>query len=131
MRIAIFFLALGFYVNASATSCPDISVTGIASQDAFNKFLISLKAATKDPKAMTKHVLFPLRVNAKPKMKPIKNEEDLQKHFAAVFSDNVLKVIDSQKVEEIFCRDQGVMLGDGEIWIRQEKDKIGIVVINQ
>jgi len=37
-----------------------------------------------------------------------------------IFSPKVLKIIDSQKVEDIFCKWSGVMLGNGEVWLNAE-----------
>ena len=113
-------------------SCPDLSVTGIENREAFLKYLGDLKtaAAAKDSKALARLVIFPLRVNASPKKKTLKNEADLKKHFSAAFTDKVLKAIAAQEAEQIFCRDQGAMIGNGEVWIQKDKDKIGIGAIN-
>jgi hypothetical protein len=113
-------------------SCPDLSITGIHSKNELSKAFTALKtaAAAKDVSAISKVVLFPLRVNANPKRKPIKNEAELKKEFSSIFTAKVLSAIESQKFEELFCRDQGAMIGDGEVWINERKGKIGIASIN-
>lgn len=113
-------------------SCPDLSVTGISKKDELLKVFDGIKSAalSKDSIAIEKYILFPLVVNSKPKRKPLKNKEELQKDFAKVFTSKVLKVIELQKFESLFCRDQGVMIGDGEVWINESQGKIGIAVIN-
>jgi hypothetical protein len=113
-------------------SYPDLSITGIHNKDELSKYLNSLKAAAaaKDVAAISKSNIYPLRVNAKPKRKPINNEAELKKDFPSIFTSKVLTAITSQKFEELFCRDQGAMVGDGEAWLNERNGKIGITTIN-
>jgi uncharacterized protein len=111
--------------------CHDISVTGIKSKGAFFKFLDTLKSiiSAKDSDAINKLVIFPLRVNANPN-KVIKTPIELKQNFSFVFNEKIVKAITFQKPEEIFCNYQGAMIGNGEVWISQSGDKVGIYVIN-
>jgi hypothetical protein len=120
------------FAQAIGASCPDLSVTGIRSKDELSKFLGSLKraATSRDAAALSKAIHYPLHVSTEPKRKPIKNEEDLKKNIDSIFTAKVLSAIERQKFEEIFCRDQGAMLGDGEVWIDEQRGKIGVKTIN-
>lgn len=105
-------------------SCPDLLVSGVESKEKLFAFLAQLKLA-KDPDALVKQVIFPLRVNGR-----LKNKQEVKKRFQEVFTPKVMKAIAEQEKETIFCRDQGVMLGDGEIWLGQRKGRIGIISLN-
>lgn len=113
-------------------SCPDLLVTGIFSKEAFLKYLKELKIAaeTKNSKKIAKYINFPLRVNTSPKPLFIKNKSQFNKKFNLIFTPGVLKAIQKTAPEDIFCRDQGAMMGNGEVWIREIKGKIGINSIN-
>jgi hypothetical protein len=39
-------------------------------------------------------------------------------------------VITAQKLEDLFCQYQGVMFGDGEVWVQKIQGKVGISAIN-
>ena len=112
-------------------SCPDVSVTSINSNEALVRYLAALRtaASTKDPDAMARLVIFPLQVNASPAY-TVNNAVDLRQRFSTIFDDDMLKAIAVQKPDDVFCNSQGVMLGNGEAWIDQEGDRIGIVVVN-
>ncbi len=140
MKILIMILCFTAFVTSGkaqeslnvGSSCSDLSVTGIKSKENLLKFLGDLKTAvlSKDVNSISKFVLFPLQVNAKSKKKIIKNQADLKKEFTSVFTETVLKAIANQEAERIFCRNQGAMIGDGEVWIRQKNEQIGISTIN-
>jgi hypothetical protein len=121
-------------VNAEelGKSCPDLPVAGISSKDTLVTFFHSLKSAAslKTSAAFAKLVHYPLRVNAGKKKRLIKNEAELKKGFATIFTSQILSALESQKFEELFCRDQGVMIGNGEAWINEQDGKIGIYTIN-
>ncbi len=132
--IFIGLLMISFFGHAQeiGSSCPDLSVTSIKSKDKLLKVFSSLKSAVaaKDVVNISKAVIYPLRVNSNPKRKPIRNEAELVKEFSSVFTVDILKAIQSQKFEDLFCRDQGVMIGDGEVWINERNGKIGIETVN-
>jgi hypothetical protein len=130
--VALLVISLPGFSQEIGGSCPDLSVTGIHSKDEFSNAFKALKTAVaaKDISAISKVIIFPLQVNAKPKRKPIKDEVEFKKEFSSIFTAKVLSAIESQKFEELFCRDQGAMIGDGEAWINERKGKIGIATIN-
>lgn len=110
----------------------DVSATGILSKEELSKFLDRLKAAAtaNNVAAISKAVLYPLKLNERQERKIIKDGAELKKIFSSVFTKKILKAIKTQKFEDLFCRDQGAMIGEGEVWIDEKNGKIGIVVIN-
>lgn len=115
--------------SSEGSGC-DLSVPGI-DKEKFLSWFSKLKAAasTKDFKALNDFVLLPLQANTKPR-KIIKNKADLEKVSASLFTPKVLSSISSQEIDKLFCRDQGVMTGSGEVWISQRGAQIGITSIN-
>lgn len=122
----------GVYAQAVGPSCPELSIAGIDSQPALREFLKALQSAAvaKDKDALAHDALYPLRVNSKRKAMTIKTRAELKSKFDLIFSHKVLRAIALQKFHDLFCRDQGVMIGDGEVWIGARDGKIGIVSIN-
>jgi len=100
-------------------SC-DLSLFGIKDKDEFLRFDHDLRAAieTQESARLAPLILFPLRVNyAGDKHLSLKDDAGLRKQFPGVFSAAVRAAIAQQKIDALFCRDQGIMYGDGEIWI--------------
>ncbi len=111
------------------TDC-DFDSAGVE-KDLFLSFFPKLKAAakTKDSAALSSLVLYPLRFNSQSR-RSIKNASSLKKDFSKIFNDKVLAAIANQEAKDLFCRDQGVMLGEGEVWIQQKGKTVGISSIN-
>ena len=109
----------------------NLSVAGFTSKEPFLKFFDELKAASQkgDKAKLMNLVHYPLAINAG-KPQKIKSKSQLKAKFEAVFTEKVKTVIASQKLEALSCRDQGVMYGDGDIWVGLEKGKVGITSIN-
>jgi hypothetical protein len=49
----------------------------------------------------------------------IKSAKDLRRAFRRIFTDRVKAAILSQNLEDAFSNYQGVMVGDGEVWITE------------
>lgn len=116
-------------------SC-DLSIFGVKDKDGFLRFDQALRSAMEkqDAAALTPLILFPLRVNyAGGKHVFLNNDAGFRKQFSSVFSSAIRKAVAQQKTDTLFCRDQGVMYGDGEIWIGVEgtkADRFGIQTVN-
>lgn len=102
-------------------------------QEFFDFFkLLQNAAKSKDKTDFLNLVLFPLNthlIGVKGRVS-IKTKKELKKNLSEIFSDNILQVISNQKISTLFCNYQGVMLGNGEVWIGKYKEKIGIKTIN-
>jgi hypothetical protein len=95
-------------------------------------FLDALKTAarTKDRKAMSKLVSYPLSVNKKKKSVAYKTPATLLANFDTVFTPAVLEAIQRAEYEQLFVNIDGIMLGNGEIWCRNADGAIRIFVVN-
>lgn len=109
----------------------NLGVTGIEDKAAFIKFFSELKTAfaSKDQDAIGKVMLFPFKVNGD-KRYSVKDMAEFKKKFNSIFTKKITDAVVSQDIGNLFCRDQGVMIGSGQVWITQRKDKIGVYVIN-
>ena len=116
--------------SAESSGC-DLSVPGFDSKEPFLKFFGQLKAAAakKDKAALSGLILYPMGVNGKG-AKTIRTPADFSKNFDSLFTPKIQSVIEKQQLDKLFCRDQGVMYGDGEIWVGVSKGKVGIKTLN-
>jgi len=84
-------------------------------------------------------VSYPLKVGLRGKEKTFRNQDALQKSYDAVFTPALSQVIVNQKYENLFARDQGVVVGDsGQLWFGEvcqdkacKQKQIMITRINQ
>jgi|SRR3989339_1337277 len=82
-------------------------------------FVNKLKMAVRHHrvKMMAQMIAYPLTVNGKP---TIQNKQAFIHSYSALFTSQVKKAIANQKLEALFVNYQGVMLGNGEIWINKQ-----------
>ncbi len=109
----------------------DLEVAGFDEKESFLKFFPLLKEAvrTKDPKKISPYMLYPFKVNGKTTIK-IKDPQEFEAKFKTLFTEKIISVITAQKLEDLFCQYQGVMFGDGEVWVQKIQGKVGISAIN-
>jgi hypothetical protein len=72
-----------------------------------------------NPRALTKLIGFPLRVNFAGGTRSYPDRRSVERDFSQVFTPQVRQAILSQRSDEIFVRDQGAMIGSGEVWFSQ------------
>ena len=114
---------------AQAAECEDFSQFGFKDRGAFLKYFADLKAA-KTPEEFAKLVIYPLRVNRKPKPLIIQNEAAFTKDFKEVFPDKTIEAIRKAEQKDNFCNYQGMTIGNGTVWIDNKNDRTGIFVVN-
>jgi hypothetical protein len=112
-------------------SC-DLSIFGDKDTKIYLEFDKELRVAIakQDPVAMAFLVHFPLRVNSDGGKTSLDDPEALQAHFQEVFPEKVRKAIMDQNPAQIMCRDQGIMYGNGEVWVNVARFGFAIEVIN-
>lgn len=110
----------------------DLSVHGFSSNKSFDQYFVLLNKAMRsnDKSAVSNMVHYPLIVLQKGKKTLVKSSDDLIKRFDTIFSRKVVSAIDKQSKDKLFCNARGAMYGDGEVWIQQRKNKIGISTVN-
>ena len=136
--LRILLISMVFATQAAAQNigkdCPDLSVTGMHSKEQLFSFVSTLKKAiaAKDIQNISKTIIFPLRVNThNSKSYQVKNEREFNNLFSKIFTPAVINAIQIQNPNDLFCRDQGVMIGQGEVWINEINGKVGIFTINR
>jgi hypothetical protein len=108
-------------------------MAGIDSPKDARNFHEHLKAAArnKDNDALAALVHYPLAMYDNGKVVHIyRSRKALLKNFSATFTPKVLKAIEDAKYETLFVRDQGAMIGDGEIWFVGWDGQVLIKTIN-
>ena len=140
MRI-IFVLFIGLTLGAcqhkqhsSAThNTNKYSVAG-TNQTAVTGFLAQLKTAAKKNSAsmFSKLISFPLRVNVHHRTVFV-SKRRFNKQYKQIFTATLKKIILASDAGTLFVNSQGVMLGNGQIWVRPsgKAQSLKIFVINQ
>lgn len=110
------------------------AAAGIDDPKAFIKMFEVAKTAVAvgDKEAVAELVLFPLRVNAETS-REVTSKEAFIAQYDTIITDPVKAALAKQKVDELFVRDQGVMVGAGEIWFgasAEEPQVYGIIAVN-
>lgn len=99
--------------------------------DQFHSFFKDFKAAliAGNSQRVVELVRYPLQVNSTP-AKQIKNKAELARQYGQVFSNSVLKDIQAAEPAAIFCSDGRAMLGNGLVWVRGDKGRVAVDVVN-
>lgn len=110
------------------------AAAGIDDPKAFIKMFEIAKTAVAvgDKEAVAELVLFPLRVNAETS-REVTSKKEFIDQYDTIITDPVKAALAKQKVDELFVRDQGVMVGAGEIWFgasAEEPQVYGIIAVN-
>jgi len=110
------------------------AAAGINDPKAFIKMFEVVKAAVAagEKDAVAELVLFPLRVNGETPME-IKSKEEFVEKYDQIMTQSVKDALAAQKVDNLFVRDQGVMVGDGELWFgasAEDPQVYGMIAVN-
>ena len=54
----------------------------------------------------------------------------LSANYARVFTPEVKAAVAAAKADNLFARDQGVMIGNGEIWMNEIRGSMKIITVN-
>jgi hypothetical protein len=107
---------------------------GISDPAHVTQFVARLKqaVAADDRAAVAAMVNYPLTVNAAGgRSMTYRNAAALSANYARVFTPEVKAAIAAAKANDLFSRDQGVMIGNGEIWMNELHGAMKIVTVNQ
>lgn len=110
------------------------AAAGIDDPAAFIKmFEIAKAAVAADEKAaVAELILLPLQVNGETPI-TIKSKEEFIEKYDQIITPSVKDALAAQKVDDLFVRDQGVMVGSGELWFgasAEEPQVYGIIAVN-
>lgn len=98
-------------------------VAGITDPRAFRHFVERFQGwvAKGQADSIADHTRFPLRI--------AKSRKVFLENYNKIFTDPVKAAIAGQNLKQIFRRDQGAMLGQGEVWIGQkEQDTVAFEI---
>lgn len=106
-------------------------VAGITNPVAFEAFFGQLQEAVKkgDKNEVANHVKYPLRVNKEGASRFVHGEKQFVTEYDLIMTEKVREALLHQNVTNTFVNDQGVMVGDGELWLGQFGNKFSIFAI--
>ena len=98
-------------VTPAAPAAPDYAVGGFSDVKAFEAFYTKFQFAIGSPK-MQKEVA---AMVAYP-IKGAKNAKEFIANYDKIVTPKVKESVKNQTFDKLFCRDQGCMVGDGQVW---------------
>jgi hypothetical protein len=134
MRVVLALL-IALFVVASGPARADnpYAVAGISDPAHVTQFLDRLKQAmaADDHATVAAIVKYPLTVNSSPG-RPVtyRNAAALSANYARVFTPEVKAAVAAARPDNLFVRDQGVMIGNGEIWMNEVGGSMKIITVN-
>ena len=131
--ILVFLIALFAVASGPARGDNPYAVAGISNPAQVTQFLARLKQAVAagDRAAIAGMVSYPLRVNsAAGRPRFYRNAAALNVNYARIFTSEIKQALAAAEPDDLFARDLGVMIGNGEIWINEIGGSIKIITVN-
>ncbi len=115
---------LAFAPIASAQTAADVDArldTLYGTHEGYAEFLKSLKLATagEDSAAVARMIAYPITLTLGGKETTLKDEKAFIAAYHDVFTPGIVSAIQNQTYETLFAKDEGVMIGDGEVWFSE------------
>lgn len=87
----------------------------------YRRFLSTLQSAVRggNRRELIGLIGFPLRVNFAGGARIYRDAHAVERDFDRIFTPKVRRAVASQRAEQLFVRDQGAMVGSGEVWFRE------------
>lgn len=134
-------LALGVLLVATGPALANDSgqvdnpyaAAGISDPTHVTRFLARLKQAlaADDRAAVAAMVSYPLHVYAPGRgLTTYRDAATLRAGYAWVFTPEVTAAVATATPDSLFARDQGVMIGNGQVWINEVHAVVKIITIN-
>lgn len=73
--------------------------------------------AAQDAKGVAALVSYPIGVEVNGKETVIKSAKAFEEHYSGIITPRIAKAVTEQKYGDLFVNYQGVMFGDGQVWI--------------
>ena len=131
--ILVFLIALFAVTSGQARADNPYAVAGISDPAQVALFVARLKraVAADDRAAIAGMVNYPLRVNsAAGRPTFYRNAAALSANYRRVFTPDIKEAVAATKTDDLFARDLGVMIGNGEIWMNEIDGSIKIITVN-
>lgn len=110
------------------------AAAGITEPAHVTQFLARLQQAVAagDRATVAGMVSYPLHVYATGQPpKTYRNATTLRANYSNIFTPDVVDAIAMAKPDELFARDQGVMIGNGEVWMNEIAGSMRIITVNR
>ena len=104
--------------TATKTKDSEGAADWIVQDKSYATFLTRLQAAVSanDRNAVVQLIAFPVRVNFKGRSQLYRDARSVGRDYDRIFTPRVRRAILNQRFDRLFGRDQGVMIGNGEVW---------------
>lgn len=111
----------GSRVAGPALQAPNAFESKAVGGQGYRAFLSSLQAAFRanDRRSIVAMIGFPLRVNYAGGARQYRDARSVLRDFDRIFTPKVKAAVLKQKAASLFVRDQGAMVGDGELWFSE------------
>ena len=135
MRSFLVLIALLTAAGYALADNPDnpYAAAGISDPAHVTQFIARLQSAVAvgDRAAVVAMLDYPLRVYAPGRrLTTYYAAAALKANYAQVFTPEVVAAIATATPDNLFVRDQGVMVGNGEVWMREVHGAMRIIAIN-
>ncbi|CAM3980791.1 hypothetical protein [Saccharibacillus endophyticus] len=106
---------------------------GIDDPAAFHTFFIKLQQAVakNDKKAVASMISYPLNVNTNGKTYKFQTPARFIAKYDSIMTPEVKRTLGYAIEEDLFANWQGVMVGNGQLWISQFDGKIAVYAVNK
>jgi len=114
-------MTLTIILVSSAAVAEDACVSSYGS-DKVQAFLADLQQAVASDKRadVAKMVAYPIKIRVNEKATTLRDQNNLVKYYDTAFNANVKQALAKQEFSNLFCNWQGMMVGDGQIWINTD-----------
>ena len=111
----------GSRIDNSRLAAPNAFESKAVGGQGYAAFLSRLQAAvgTNNRRSIVAMIDFPLRVNFAGGARQYRDARSVERDFDRIFTPKVRRAVLSQRADRLFVRDQGAMVGDGELWFRE------------
>jgi hypothetical protein len=99
----------------------------------YQAFLSNLQRAVRadDRSAIVGLISYPLRVNYRSGARSYRDGRSVERDFDRIFTSQVRRAVLAQAQDQLFTRDIGAMVGDGELWFdRTSPGVVKIIAVN-
>lgn len=99
---------------------------GVSDPLALKKFIRKLQVWVRDNQvdSISGYLVYPMRNPG------IKDKSDFKLNYRDYITDGVKTALADQRLNQVFRNEQGAMIGQGQIWLRQKDNNIQIIAIN-
>ncbi len=107
-------------------------VAGIDNPAEFTTYYAKLQKAVKDnkPEEVAKLISYPMNLNKDNKTYVISNKTEFIKKYDRIFTSRVREQLLAQKADKVFVNWKGIMVGEGDLWIGKQDNKLGVIAVN-